>query len=74
MQPEFTLTGGILRFESMGRLMRERLGGQVNIPPSDDVQYVAALGAAVLAQRRLKARAEQRPADAQAARGGETSR
>ena len=63
MQPEFTLTGGILRFESMGRLMRERLGGQVNIPPSDDVQFVAALGAAVLAQRRLKARAHQQPAD-----------
>lgn len=72
MQPEFTLTGGILRFESMGRLMRERLGGHVNIPPSGDVQYVAALGAAVLAQRRLKARAAQRLADAQIARSVET--
>ena len=59
MQPQFTLTGGILRFASMGRLMRERLGAEVNIPPADDVQYVAALGAAVLGQRRLKTRADQ---------------
>jgi predicted CoA-substrate-specific enzyme activase len=60
MQPEFTLTGGILRFVSMGRLMRERLGAAVTIPGPDDVQFVGALGAAVLGQRRLKARAEHR--------------
>lgn len=59
MQPEFTLTGGILRFLSMGRLMRERLGESVNIPPAGDVQFVGAIGAAVLGQRRLKARGEQ---------------
>jgi predicted CoA-substrate-specific enzyme activase len=53
MQPQFTLTGGILRFVTMGALMRSRLGDAVNIPPADDVQYVAALGAAVLGQRRL---------------------
>jgi predicted CoA-substrate-specific enzyme activase len=64
MQPQFTLTGGILRFESMGRLIRERLGAEVNIPPPDDVQYVAAIGAAVLGQRRLKARADQLVANA----------
>ena len=60
MQPEFTLTGGILRFPSMGRLMRERLGASANVPPAADVQFVAAIGAAVLGQRRLKARAEGR--------------
>ena len=60
MQPEFTLTGGILRFVSMGRLMRERLGEAANIPEPDDVQFVGAIGAAVLGQRRLRARAEQR--------------
>jgi predicted CoA-substrate-specific enzyme activase len=60
MQPEFTLTGGILRFVSMGRLMRERLGEAVNIPGPDDVQFVGAIGAAVLGQRRLRARAEHR--------------
>jgi predicted CoA-substrate-specific enzyme activase len=60
MQPEFTLTGGILRFASMGRLMRERLGTAVNVPPPEDVQFVGAIGAAVLAQRRLKSRGDQR--------------
>lgn len=67
MQPEFTLTGGILRFASMGRLMRDRLKADVNIPPVEDVQYVAAIGAAVLGQRRLKIRAEGRQADVPAA-------
>jgi (R)-2-hydroxyacyl-CoA dehydratese activating ATPase len=54
LEPEYTLVGGILRFESMGRLLRERLGAAVNLPPEDIVQSVAALGAAVLGQRRLK--------------------
>ena len=61
MQPEFTLTGGILRFGSMGRLMRERLGTAVNVPPPEDVQFVGAIGAAVLGQRRLKSRGERQP-------------
>ena len=56
MQPQFTLTGGILRFATMGALMRARLGADVNIPPPEDVQFAAAIGAAVLGQRRLAAR------------------
>jgi predicted CoA-substrate-specific enzyme activase len=71
MQPQFTLTGGILRFASMGRLMRERLGAEANIPPADDVQYVAALGAAVLGQRRLKARTTLPLANAASAQAAE---
>jgi (R)-2-hydroxyacyl-CoA dehydratese activating ATPase len=55
MEPEFTLVGGILRFESMVALMRRELGTAVNVPPGDTVQYVAALGAAVLARRRVDA-------------------
>lgn len=51
MQPEFTLVGGILRFESMARLMRERLGQSVNVPDDSLVQHVSALGAAVLARQ-----------------------
>ena len=54
LEPEYTLVGGILRSESMGHLLRARLGGAVNLPPEDVVQFVAALGAAVLGQRRLK--------------------
>lgn len=53
MEPEFTLIGGIVRFPSMTRLIKERLGAHVNLPHEDTVQYVNALGAAVLAGRRL---------------------
>ncbi len=52
LEPEYTLVGGILRFESMGRLLVERLGSAVNVPPGDLAQFVGALGAAWLGQRR----------------------
>ncbi len=54
MEPEFTLIGGILRFETMARVVREHLKAAVNVPPENLVQFVAALGAAILAQRRLQ--------------------
>ena len=54
MEPEFTLVGGILRFETMVRVIKEKLGAEVNVPPGDLVQYTAALGAALLARHRLK--------------------
>ena len=54
MEPEFTLIGGILRFEKMARVIREKLGTEVNVPPGEEVQYVAALGAALLAHRRMQ--------------------
>ena len=54
LEPEYTLVGGILRFASMGRLLREKLGAAVNVPPADIVHLVSALGAAVLGQRRLR--------------------
>lgn len=54
MQPEFTLIGGILRFECMARVVREQLHAEVNVPPENLVQFVGALGAAILAQRRLQ--------------------
>lgn len=54
LEPEYTLVGGILRFESMGRLLTERLGS-VNVPPSDLVQLVGAIGAARLGQQRARA-------------------
>jgi (R)-2-hydroxyacyl-CoA dehydratese activating ATPase len=56
LEPEFTLIGGILRFPAMGRVVREALGAEVNVPPSDLVQCVAAYGAALLAHRRLAVR------------------
>lgn len=54
MEPEFTLIGGILRFETMARVVREHLKADVNVPPQDLVQFVGALGAAILAQRRVQ--------------------
>lgn len=53
MEPEFTLIGGILRFETMIRVAREQLHAGVNVPQGDLVQFVAALGAARLGLRRL---------------------
>ncbi len=54
MEPEFTLIGGILRYETMARVVREHLKTGVNVPPEDLVQLVGALGAAVLGHRRLQ--------------------
>lgn len=54
MEPEFTLIGGILRFETMARVAREHLQAEVNVPPQTLVQFISALGAAILGQRRLQ--------------------
>jgi (R)-2-hydroxyacyl-CoA dehydratese activating ATPase len=59
MEPEFTLIGGILRFESMGQVVRQQLGTAVNVPAGDLVQYTTALGAAILGRRRLEKRQQQ---------------
>ena len=53
MEPEFTLIGGILRYETMARVVREALQAEVNVPAPDLVQFVSAYGAALLGQRRL---------------------
>jgi (R)-2-hydroxyacyl-CoA dehydratese activating ATPase len=66
LEPEYTVVGGILRFESMGPLLRDKLGAPVNIPPPDLVQFVGALGAAVLARRRALIVAPQTSAAAAA--------
>jgi len=52
--PEYTLIGGILRFETMANVVRGYLKEKVNVPPENQVQFVAALGAALLARRRLQ--------------------
>ncbi|MDT8369579.1 MAG: acyl-CoA dehydratase activase [Longimicrobiales bacterium] len=54
MEPEFTLVGGILRFPTMVRILREELGDGVNVPSEEWVQFTGAIGAAVLARRRLE--------------------
>lgn len=54
MEPEFTLIGGMLRFETMARVVSERLGCEVNVPEGELVQFTSALGAAILGHRRLR--------------------
>jgi predicted CoA-substrate-specific enzyme activase len=53
-EPEYTLVGGILRFDTMAEAVRKQLKAEVNVPEGDMVQFVAALGAAILGQRRLE--------------------
>ncbi len=54
MEPEFTLIGGILRFETMSRVVKEHIQTSVNVPEDDMVQFTTAMGAALLGQKRLK--------------------
>jgi predicted CoA-substrate-specific enzyme activase len=54
LEPEYTLVGGILRFESMASMLVDRLKAAVNVPPRDVVQLVGALGAAVLGRQRTR--------------------
>ena len=53
-EPEFTLIGGILRFETMGSSVSKLLDAEVNVPEGEMVQFVSALGCAILAHRRLE--------------------
>jgi len=57
MEPEFTVVGGIARFPTIVKVMREQLGQDVNLPPEPLVQLTGAIGAAVLARRRVDKRA-----------------
>jgi predicted CoA-substrate-specific enzyme activase len=54
MEPEYTLVGGILRFESMVRAVEEKMKQTVNVPEGEWTQFSGAVGAAVLGTRRLK--------------------
>jgi len=57
-EPEFTLIGGILRFETMAKTVSALLEAEVNVPDGDMVQFVPALGCAILGRRRLEKLAE----------------
>ena len=66
VEPEVTLAGGILRFPTMADVIREKLDMAVNQPKDDLVQYLGAIGAAVLGHLRL-AKLAQDPAELEAA-------
>ena len=53
-KPEYTLTGGILRWKRMSDVVREQLKAEINVPEGDMAQFCAALGCAILAHRRLE--------------------
>lgn len=53
MEPEYTLVGGIMRYPTMVESLTRELGGDVNVPEGDLVQFVGAIGAATLARQRL---------------------
>lgn len=52
-QPEYTLIGGILRWETMSKAIRDVLKGGVNLPEGEMPQFTPALGCALLAHLRL---------------------
>lgn len=54
MEPEFTMVGGILRFERMVDVVQKALNSPVNVAPGELAQFTTAYGAALLAGRRLK--------------------
>jgi activator of 2-hydroxyglutaryl-CoA dehydratase len=54
MEKEYTLIGGILRFGTMARVVREKLKTDVNVPKGEMVQYTTALGASILGHQRLR--------------------
>jgi activator of 2-hydroxyglutaryl-CoA dehydratase len=54
LEREVTLVGGIMRFPTMVRVLREQLGMDVNVPPEPLAQFAAAMGAAVLGRQRLE--------------------
>jgi predicted CoA-substrate-specific enzyme activase len=55
-EPEYTLIGGILRWERLARAIQEKLNCPVNVPSGDLSQFTAALGCALLGQIRLQKR------------------
>ncbi len=68
-EPEYTLVGGILRFETMANSVSELLDAEVNVPSGDMVQFVSALGCAILARIRLEKLAAEGAARPRAAVG-----
>lgn len=73
MEPEYTLIGGILRFETMAQVVREQLNADVNVPEGDLVQFTTALGAAILGHQRLR-RLQQEAASTPAAKDAALAR
>ncbi|MFQ5649408.1 MAG: acyl-CoA dehydratase activase [bacterium] len=53
-EPQYTLVGGILRWQRVANVIRERLQQEVNVPEGEMPQFTAALGCAILGHIRLR--------------------
>jgi len=52
--PEYTLAGGILRWEKMAEVIKNEIKHDVNVPAGDLPQFIGALGCAILGHVRLR--------------------
>jgi activator of 2-hydroxyglutaryl-CoA dehydratase len=62
LEPEVTLTGGMVHNPAMVRVLEERVGLPINVAP--DAEYAGALGAALLGRRRYDKRQSEGAAGA----------
>jgi predicted CoA-substrate-specific enzyme activase len=53
LEPEIALVGGIMRYPTMIRVLKEQLAREVNVPDDSLAQMTGAIGAAVLGRQRL---------------------
>lgn len=53
-EPEYTVIGGIMRFQTMREAISKCLGSAVNVANDELAQFTSALGAAMLGHRRLR--------------------
>jgi hypothetical protein len=61
-EPEYALTGGLVRVPRLRRALEEAVGASFHVPPDGLGVYAGAVGAALLARERLRRRTEPRPA------------
>jgi predicted CoA-substrate-specific enzyme activase len=54
MEPDIAVIGGIMRFETMVQVVRHHLNTTVHVPEDDLVQFIPALGAAILGHQRWR--------------------
>jgi predicted CoA-substrate-specific enzyme activase len=61
-EPEYALTGGLVRVPLLRRAIEEALGATVHVAAGDRGVYAGAAGAALLGRERVRRLTEQRPA------------
>ena len=62
-EPEYTLVGGILRWQRLADVIREKVQAKINVPEDDMPQFTAALGCAILGHIRLQKLRDEQPGE-----------